>query len=133
MFTFNIAMDSLLNAVYTASSGGSSAEFDMTQAVNNSLFINVAARAGGTNSASITVEHSSSSGSGFSAVPASALYNPSTGSAASFANVTTAATDETLALNLQQCKRYIRVTIAGTTITQNFAVTVAYQKHYTEA
>ena len=132
MQTFNLVVDSLSNAVVTAGSAITSASFDTTKAINASAWINCAFRSGGTNTAAIAVTHSSDD-STFTAVPASALYNPATGVATAFTSVTTAATDQTLALNLQQCKRYVRVEVTGTTITQNAAITVAYQAHYTEA
>ena len=80
----------------------------------------------------ITVEHSETTGTGFGAVPASALFDPLTGDADTFDAVTTAATDQTLALNRQQLKRFVRVVLAGTTITQNTAITAAAQPQMTE-
>jgi len=131
MLSFDIRLDSLYNGVITAGSGANSSELDVEGFVGN-IFINVAARAGGTNSMAITVEHSETSGSGFEEVPASALFNPLTGEADTFDAVTTAATDQTLGLNRQQLKRYVRVVLAGTTITQNTAITAAGQPQMTE-
>lgn len=129
--SFKIKLVSLLNAVYTTSSGGSSAELDTAPYVGN-IFIDVSARASGSNTTTVTVEHSDTSGSGFAAVPASALFNPNTGAAASFANISTTAYDSYLGLNRQQLKRYVRVTFAGTSITQNVSVVAAVQPEYTE-
>lgn len=131
MQTFNFVLDSLLNAAVSGS-GTNSASIDGNKSINATLWINSAFRSGGTNTAALAVTHSSDNSS-FSAVPASALYNWATGAAATFTSVTTSATDETLCLNLQQCKRYIRVEITGSTLTHNAAITVGYQAHYTEA
>ena len=132
MQTFNFVLDSVLNAVVTAGSSLNSTSLDVTKSINATMWINVAFRSGGTNTAAIAVTHSSDN-STFAAVPASALYNWATGAAATFTSVSTSASDETLCLNLQQCKRYVRVEITGTTITQNAAVVFGYQAHYTEA
>lgn len=131
MLSYKIVLDSLLNAVYTTSSGGSSAELDTAKSVGD-IFINVSARASGTNTTSVTVEHSDTSGSGFAAIPASALFNPNTGLADTFANITTTAYDSYLGVQRQQLKRYLRVTFAGTSITQNVAVVAAYQQQQTQ-
>lgn len=131
MLSFKTVLVWLLNAVYTASSGGVSSELDTAPYVGN-VWIGVSDRASGTAAATVTVEHSDTSGSGFTAVPASALFNPNTGAAASFPNLSTAAYSQYLGLNRQQLKRYVRVAIAGTTITHNVAVVAAVQQEYTE-
>lgn len=130
MLNFDIRVDSIANEA-VADTGGNSDVFDVSKVIGN-LFLNISARAGGTATMALTVEHSEASGSGFGAVPASALFNPATGDADTFDSVTTAATDQTLALNTQQLKRYLRVVYAGTGLAQEIAVTVAYQAQYTE-
>lgn len=126
---FDIRVDSLANEAVSGS-GGTSDVFETIKAVGN-LFLNIAARSGGTNTMALVVEHSEDNSS-WETVPASALFNPQTGAAATFTSVTTAATDETLALNTQQLKRYLRVSYTGGTLTQNIAVTVVYQPQYSE-
>lgn len=128
MITFNQRMDSLYNANATTTGAGDvdSAELDVSKYIGN-IQINVAARASGTNSTAITVLHSSESGTGFTAIPASALFNNVTGEASTFTAITTAATDETLTLNRQQLKRYVIVRMTGTDIDQNIAITAAAQ------
>jgi len=130
---FNISMDSIYNANATTSGAGTvnTSEFDVNEAVTANLFLNVAARASGTNTTTVTVQHATTSGGSFSTVPSSALYNIGTGEAATFDDISTSATDQTLALNLQQCKRFVRIQFGGTDIDQNIAATVAYAAHYT--
>lgn len=129
MLNFSLVVESLANEAVSGT-GGNSDVLDMEN-VEGNVFINIAARAGGTNSMALTVEHSEDNSS-YAAVPASALFNPVTGEADTFDAVTTAATDQTLALNYQQLKRYLRVVYAGGTLTQNIAVTAAYQPKYGE-
>lgn len=80
-----------------------------------------------------TVEHSESSGSGYAAVAAAALVNPTTGAADTFTQVTDAvAVDETLVLVRDQLKRYVRIvaTVAGTSPTVYFCGFIAGQNKY---
>lgn len=132
---FSIVLDSLYNANATTSGAGTveSANVDALEAVNASLFLNVAARASGTNTTTVTVQHSEDGSTSWAAVPASALYNADTGAAAAFDDISTTATDQTLALNLQQTRRYIRVQLGGTDIDQNVAITAAYNRMYTKS
>lgn len=109
-----------------------SAELDVSKFVGN-IFINVSQNAGGSDTLVVTVEHSLVSGSGFGAVPASALFNPESGDADTFDNLVAAATDQTLALNRQQLKRYVRVVLTGGSSFDNTAsVVAAGQPGYTE-
>ncbi len=81
-----------------------------------------------------TVEHSESSGSGYTAVSASALVDPSTGDADTFTQITDAvAVFETLALKREALKRYVRIvaTLAGGTISVAFAGYIIGQKKNT--
>lgn len=81
-----------------------------------------------------TVEHSTASGSGFGAVAAAALINPSTGVAATFTQVTDAAGNglQILALNRELLKRYVRIvaTTAGSGITVYIAGYILGVKKY---
>lgn len=129
-YTFNIQASNLLNANVTTT-GANSASLDVSGVVGN-VFLNIDARAGGTNTAAVAVTHSEDDSS-FSAVPASALFNPRTGDAATFSSIAAAAVDETLALNNQQLKRYVRVEISGTSLDQDISVTAISQLARTEA
>ena len=130
MLSFDLRVENLLNA-QVSGSGSNSSELDVEQYLGN-IFIQVAARSGGTNTMSIAVEHSDTSGSGFVAVPASALFNHLTGAAATFDDVTTSETDQTLALNRQQLRRYVRVALTGSTLTQEVSVNSVSQPQMTE-
>lgn len=109
-----------------------SAELDVSKYVGN-IFLNVSQNAGGSDTLVITVLHCATSGGSFTAVPAEALFDPTTGDAATFANMTTLAVDQTLALNCQQLKRYVLVNVAGASSNDNtISVVAAGQPGYTE-
>lgn len=124
MISFNTRLDVLQNANITGA--GSTGEFDVSQAVGNINLI-VSDRTGGTGATTVSVEHAETSGGSFSAVPASALFNPATGDADTFDNLGTTGSEQDLALNRQQLKRFIRVTWGGTVTSHDVVVAVAYQ------
>ena len=131
-FSLNVRLVSLLNAAVT-SSGTNSTALD-TIPYDGQAFVLVDARSGGTNNVTISITHSDVSGSGYTAVPASAIYNQDTGDAFAFAVVGASASSQRCGLNLQQCKRYVRVELTGTTLSgHNFAVVVGAQPKYTES
>ena len=134
MINFKVVLKTLLNAVYTSSSGGSSAGLDLQNYAVNPITLLVSARTGGTATTTVTVEHSSDDGSTdtYTAIPASALYDLNTGLAATFGTFSTTVYSKALGVNTQQIKRYIRVTFAGTSITQNVAVVAGLMQDYTE-
>jgi hypothetical protein len=131
MINFNLEITTLLNAQLTTS-GGNSSELDISQYEGN-IFLSVDDRAGGTAAATVTVQHAETSGGSFSAVPADALFNPQTGVAATFTDLGTAGSSEALGLVKNKLKRFIRVAVAGTTITHDLAIVAAAQEKYTEA
>ena len=109
-----------------------SAELDVSKYVGN-IFLNVSQIAGGSDTLAITVEHSLTTGGTFGVVPASALFNPTTGDADTFTDLGATASDETLALNRQQCKRFVRVQIDDAANFDHIvSVTAAGQPGYTE-
>jgi len=101
-----------------------SAELDISKFVGN-IFINVAQNAGGTDTLAVTVQHATSSGGTFGSVPAAALFNLETGNADTFTDLGATASDETLGLNRQQLKRYVRVLISDASNNDNTASVVA--------
>ena len=131
---FKLVLKTLLNAAYSSSSGGSSAALDVQQYAVQPITLLVSARTGGTATTTVTVEHSSDAGATdtYTAVPASALYDLNTGLAATFGTFSTTVYSKALGLNTQQVKRYVRVTFAGTSISQNVAVVAGVQQDYTE-
>jgi hypothetical protein len=129
MLSFDIRLVNLMNANLTSATNSS--ELDLNQYLGN-VFLNVDARAGGTGDSTVGVEHAETSGGTFSAVPASALFDPLSGAADTFANITTTAYEDTLGLNRQQLKRFVRVAIAGTVTSQDVAIVAAIQPQMTE-
>ena len=59
----------------------------------------------------VSVEHSDSSGSGFAAVTAEDLTDANTAAAATLDNLNTAGWKK-VAINLQHCRRYVRIQVA---------------------
>lgn len=129
MLSFDLRLDNLMNANLTTATN--SAEFDVEQFLGN-VFLNVHARSGGTGAATVGVEHSETSGGTFTAVPASALFDPLSGDADTFANISTTEYEDTLALNRQQLKRFVRVAIAGTVTSFDVAIVAVGQPQMTE-
>lgn len=131
MINFSLRVDSLANEAVSGS-GGDSDVLDINNFTTANLFVNVSARSGGTNTMSIAVQHSEDGSTGWDTVPASSLFNPATGDTDTFDDVSASATDQTLALNTQQLRRFVRVVYTGSTLTHNVAVTAVGQPAYTE-
>lgn len=117
----------LSNAQFTTSGGNTSAADQLNNEGTATLTIND--RASGTAAATLAVTHSEDNSS-FSAVPTDALFTLSTGEAATFTDLSTSASSQTLGLLLQKLKRYIRIEIAGTSITHDVAVVYVAGKKY---
>ncbi len=131
MINFNIDLDNLFLEAQ-ASNPDLTAASDVSKFVGN-LFLNVSVGASNNDTPSFTVEHSADN-STFTAIPASALFDPATGDAATFTDAVAAtASDQTLGLVRQQLKRYVRVSIAGAVSSaRTISVTMAGQYQYTE-
>lgn len=122
---FNLQAVQILNTVYSASSGGSSTGVDISPAIGPITML-ISDRTGGTAAATITVEHSAVLGSGYTTVPASAITTVPNGVATPFDNLGTTVYAEVRQINRQQLQQFLRITIAGTTITHNVAASIAY-------
>lgn len=110
MLSFRVDLDSLW--IGTVNSNPEiSAELDVNQYVGN-IFINISQTTGGSDTLAITVQHATSSSGSFGTIPASALFNPESGDADTFTDLGATASDETLALNRQQLKRYVLISFA---------------------
>ena len=133
MFGMTIKVDNLFVEAQ-ATNPDYSASLDTAIYARGPIFINVACNATGTDLTAITVEHSADD-SAYAAVPAASLFNILTGAAGTFTTaVASTAQDEVLGLNLQQCKRYVRVVLAvAVSSARTFSITVAGQYDYTEA
>jgi hypothetical protein len=132
MISFQLEVDNLFVEAQ-ASNPDYSASLDVSSYVGP-VYINVACNATGTDTPAITVEHSADD-STFAAIPASALMDPTTGDADTFTTPTAStAQDETLLLNRQQLKRYVRVVLTGAVSSaRTFAITAVGQLQYTDA
>jgi len=109
-----------------------SAELDVSKYVGN-IFINVAQNAGGSDTLAVTVQHATTSGGSFGSVPAAALFDPTTGNASTFTDLAATASNQTLGLNRQQLKRFVRVLISDASNNDNtVSVVAAGQPGYTE-
>lgn len=104
-------------------------EFDL-QNLEGTGLLGITDRVSGTAAATIAVTHSETSGGTFSAVPAAALFTPSTGVAGTFTALSTAASEQSLGLHLQLLKRFIRVEFTGTDIDHNLAIAMVGGKQY---
>ena len=127
MIANSIKMTTLFNAALGAS-GSESANLDVSLSGGSPFFLMVSNRAGASNTVTVTVEHSETGSGDWSNVPASALFNVATGGAFTFTVVAAAALNQFLGVNTQQCKRYVRVKMAGSTVnSHNFAVVATAQ------
>lgn len=122
---FGLQMVLVENVVYSSSSGGSSTGIDISKSIGD-IFMLISDRAGGTAAATITIEMSEQLSTGYVTVPASAIFTVPDGVATAFGALSTAAFAQVRGINRQQLSQYLRVTVAGTSITHNLAVVVAY-------
>lgn len=131
MISFRVDLDNLWIGLVDTNPEPT-AELDISKYIGN-IFLNISQAAGGSDTLAITVQHAEASGGTFGAVPATALFNPATGAADTFDNLVALATDQTLALNRQQLKRYVRVSFAGaSTFDNNVSVVAGAMPQYTE-
>lgn len=120
-----LQMKLLFNGVYSSSSGGSTTGVDISAAIGD-IFLLISDRTGGTAAATITIEMSESLSTGYVTVPASAIFAVPTGLASAFGDLSTAVYTQVRGINRQQLSKYLRVTTAGTSITHNLAMVIAY-------
>jgi hypothetical protein len=126
-------VDVLTNANVTTSGAQTvnSSELDVS-GVEGNILLTVSARASGTGTVTVAVEHSYTTSTGFTAVPAAALINANTGEADTFDTWSTAASTQTLGLRKDLLRRYVRVTYSGTNLNQNIATFAVTMFKYTE-
>jgi len=120
----------LSNATLTTSGADTvdSGELDIINNDGGTALLNIHDRAGGTAAATIAVTHSLTTGGTFTAVPAAALFNLATGAAATFSDLSTSLSNQSLGLHLQKLRRFIRVEFTGTDISHLLAITAAHGK-----
>jgi hypothetical protein len=106
----------------TASSGGLLfTGVDLINIPGGAVVVNVNALTGGTGTTTITLEHSTALGSGYTTVPAASILNNNTGVVTTLSTFSTTGTNQIVAVNRENLKRYLRINITGTTITQTIA------------
>ncbi len=118
----NLAQTSSEIKVVTASSGGLLfTGVDLINIPGGAVVVNINGLTGGTGTATITLEHSTALGSGYVAVPAAAILNNNTGAVTTLSTFSTTGTNQTVAVNRELLRRYLRINVTGTTITQTIA------------
>lgn len=128
----SLDLDIVLNAGVSASSTTTATTGKDISNLVGDILIGINARSGGTGTVTVAVEHSESLSTGYSAVPAAALIDAETGQPTTLATFSTTGYDVVVGLRRDLVKQYIRVTFAGTTLTQNYVVVIAEQKKYTD-
>ena len=117
------------NLTTTGADTVESDEFDM-QNLEGTALLGIVDRVSGTAGMTIAVTHSLTTGGTFTAVPADALFTPSTGLAGTFSALTTAASEQSLGLNIQKLRRFVRVEFTGTDADHNLAIVMVGGKQY---
>ena len=128
VYAAQLRVEQMLNAQLTTS-GGNSGELDMKN-WSGTAVLSIQDRAGGTAAATIAVTESLTTGGTFTAVPAAALFNLATGDPATFDDLSTAASSQQLGLHCELLKRFIRVEIAGTSISHDLSIVGVVGKKY---
>lgn len=123
LYISNLAQLSSEIKTITASSGGLLfTGVDLINIPGGAVVVNINALTGGTGTTTITLEHSTVLGSGYVTVPAAAVLNNNTGVVTTLSTFSTTGTNQTVAVNRELCRRYLRINITGTTITQTIAL-----------
>lgn len=125
----NLHATSILNDVVTTGAQLRSSAVDVSAFEGPLLFV-VSFRSGGANSAATTIVECDTSGGTYAAIPAAALVNPDTGAADTFDAVVAGGGVQVMAVLKEYCKRYLKVSVDGTSITQNVAASVVATKKY---
>lgn len=117
----NLVQNSSEIKTISASSGGLLfTGVDLVNIPGGAVVVNINALTGGTNTATATLEHSSDN-STWVAVPAASILNNNTGAVTTLSTFSTTGTNQTVAVNRENLRRYLRVNITGSTLTQTIA------------
>lgn len=118
----NLVQNSSEIKTISASSGGLLfTGVDLKNIPGGALVVNVNAITGGTGTTTITLEHSVDN-STWATVPAAAVLNNNTGAVTTLSTFSTTGTNQTVAVNRELLRRYFRINITGTTITQTICL-----------
>jgi len=121
IFISNLAQTSSEVKVITSSSGGLLfAGVDLVNIVGGALLVNVNGLTGGTGTATIILQHSVDNIT-FATVAAGAVLNNNTGVVTTLSTFSTTGTNQTVAVNREWLRRYFRISVTGTTLTQQIA------------
>ena len=109
----------ILNAA-VSSTGTNSANID-TAKLDGILSLLIHARASGTNTATITIQHSHDA-SAWATLDSAAVIDKDTGEASAFGSISTTEYEEQRGIDLTKTRRYVRVNIAGTSLSHNISI-----------
>jgi hypothetical protein len=94
---------------------------DLINIPGGALVVEIFAITGGTGTSTIVLQHSVDN-STWATVPAAAVLNNNTGAVKTASTFSTTGTDQVFAINRELLRRYFRVEITGTTLTQQVGV-----------
>lgn len=124
----NAVQIDVLLAPATVDADTESGSLDTSLLEDNTL-LTVSVAGGGTGSVSFAVTESDTLAGSYTAVPTTALFNPDTAEDDTFDAATTTLSNQTLALDTRQVKRFIRIEItAGTS--HDIAIFAASSRKY---
>lgn len=122
----NLVVSSVeLKSLSASSSGLEFTGIDLINCPGGSVQVKVYAITGGTGTSTITLEHSADN-STWATVPAAAVLNYNTGAVTTLSTFSTTGTNQTVAVNRELLRRYLRITITGATLTQSVVFNTAY-------
>ena len=129
--TYAGVLDTQIYNANVTTSGAATADADSfdLQNIEGTALLSIDDRDSGTAAATIAVTHSEDDIT-FAAVPTNALFATDTGQAATFADLSTSASVQSLGLHMQLMKQYVRVEFTGTDIDHELAVVLTGGKQY---
>lgn len=126
LYLANLAqLASELKAISASSAGLLFTGVDLINNPGTSVLVNINAITGGTGTTTVALTHSVDNTT-FVAVPAAAILNPATGLVTTLSTFSTTGTNQIVAVNRELLRRYLRLEMTGTTITQTIAFIVIY-------
>jgi hypothetical protein len=126
LYVSNLVVQSAeLKSLSASSSGLEYTGVDLINCPGGAVLVNVYAITSGTGTSTITLEHSVNN-STWATVPAAAVLNNNTGVVTTLSTFSTTGTNQTVAVNRELLRRYLRITITGTTLTQSVVFSTVY-------
>lgn len=121
-----IVQSAELKSISASSSGLEFTAVDLVNCPGGAVLVNVYAITAGTGTSTITLEHSVSDSGSWATVPAAAVLNNNTGVVTTLSTFSTTGTNQTVAVNRELLRRYLRITITGATLTQSVVFSTVY-------